>query len=69
MNPEIFSAIEHIRRVASAPRITSGDVAVVFETINKYFGDFKRSQNLGVQISCYRPGFASFWSFLAQSRG
>ena len=69
MNPEIFSAIEHIRRVASAPRITSGDVAVVFETINKYFGDFKRSQKFRGTDIMLSTRFREFLEFFGPEQG
>ena len=52
MNSEIFSAIERIQRVTSAPKITSGDAEIVSDIINKYFVEFKRSQKFrGAEIT------------------
>ena len=69
MNSEIFSAIERIHGVVSAPKITFGDAVFVFETINKYFGDYERSQEFRAQILSYPSGFVNFWNFLGESKG
>ena len=51
MNSKIFSAIEHIKSVASAPKITFGDAAMAFNTINKYFDYLMNNLKLKL-LSC-----------------
>ena len=69
MNSEIFSAIERIHGVVSAPKITFGDAVFVFDTINKYFGDYERSQEFrGVDIKLSKR-FREFLEFFGREQG
>ena len=67
MNSKIFSAIEHIKSVASAKNYL-GDAAMAFNTINKYFGNLIEARNLGKPRLSYLSGFMNFWS-LTESKG
>ena len=69
MNSEIFSAIEHIKSVASAPKITFGDAAVVFNTINKYFSEFNRSQEFRETEIKLSKRFHEFLEFFDREQG
>lgn len=69
MNSEIFSAIERIHGVVSAPKITFGDAVFVFDTINKYFGDYERSQEFrGADIKLSKR-FHEFLEFFGREQG
>ena len=69
MNSKIFSAIEHIKSVASAPKITFGDAAMAFNTINKYFDEFNRSQKFRETEIKLSKRFHEFLEFFDREQG
>ena len=69
MNTEIACAVKYIHSCALSPTVTKHDAEVIFDIVNRYFGEFERSQSFrGAEIAIL-PRFRELLKFFNREQG